>query len=156
MDEVATHHLTTNMAISKMYATCHLYLDRLGDCALSIENHCHAWMRGQHAHPKMVATFLTLSVVFTIGLPLLATGKVSFQEAKGVCYDRNMAKLLKLYEGEEWAFSDHASRVLFPVHFFNSLATVTSVCGFLMWLFCSPHKCEGAGGLDRTSTPPPF
>ena len=31
------------------------------------------------------------------------------------------------YEGEEWEFSDHATRVLFPLHhLFNSLAAVTN------------------------------
>ena len=125
-----------------MYTTCLLYLKRLGDAPLLIEKRCHVWMR---AHPKKVVTFVTLAVGFTISLPLVATGKPSFQEANDVCYDRNMAKFGDLYEGEEWEFSDLANRVLFPLHLFNSLSTATSLCGFLTWLFCSPHKGMAQG-----------
>jgi hypothetical protein len=141
------------MAMSKMHSTCLPHLKCLGDLPLSLEKRCHAWMR---VHPKKVATIAALVVGFAINLPLVATGKPSFQEAKGVCYDRNMAKLIDFYEGEEWEFSDHATRVLFPLHLFNSLAAVTSLFGFLMWLFFSTYRGNGAEDLDRTSiTPPP-
>ena len=88
---------------------------RLGDVPLLMESDFHAWIRGQNSHPQKVSTFLTLVVVCVITLPLLATGETSFQDAKGVCYDRNMAKLADFYEDEEWAFPDHATRVLFPM-----------------------------------------
>ena len=80
------------------------------------------------------------------------TGTTSFGEAKDVCYERNLAKLTAFFEEEEWEYDDYAGRFLFPLHQFNSSATLVSLFGFLTWLFFSPHTGENAEGLDVTRT----
>jgi hypothetical protein len=56
------------------------------------------------------------------------------------------------YYDPEWDMDDAADWHLFPVHLFNSIATVMSLFGFWVWLFFSPHNSDVARALDRTCT----
>jgi hypothetical protein len=138
---------------------------RLADVPRSLEKSWYKNMRREHAHRwlakdigtyhKRLAALLTLVVVGSICLPLLVTAKSSFGKAKDVCYERQLAKLSDFYEGEEWEFDDYANRHLFPLHLFNSIATIVSLLSFLAWLFHSPHANEGSEEMDRQCNAPP-
>jgi hypothetical protein len=54
----------------------------------------------------------------------------------------------------EWGMEDGAEYNLFPVHLFNSISTVVSLFGFMVWLFFSPHMADVARDLDRTCMKP--
>jgi hypothetical protein len=43
----------------------------------------------------------------------------------------------------------YAGNQLFPKHLLNSLSTATSLFGFGVWLFFSPHQSDVAKDLDR-------
>ena len=104
----------------------------------------------------MQSVCLALVVALVIVLPLLATGTMSFEEAKAVCQKRRLAVFVE--SGEKGEFDDNADRyLLYLQHFMNCLATVTSLCGYSIWLFASPHTISlEAQGLDRTREFPPL
>jgi hypothetical protein len=99
---------------------------------------------------------VTLSVVL---LPLFVTNTASYGAAGEVCHDRTFAwKNATRFDVDhprhdpEWDMGGFAEERLFPVHLFNSIATVISLFGFWVWLFFSPHNSDVARDLDRTCT----
>jgi hypothetical protein len=78
-----------------------------------------------------------------------------------VCHDWTFARMNVTHfdvESEqydpEWDMEDDATWQLFPAHLFNSISTVVSLFGFMVWLFFSPHMSDVARDLDRTCTKP--
>jgi hypothetical protein len=113
-------------------------------------------------------TFIACLSVVTLGivlLPLIATASSSFGAARAACYDKTLTRLSGVYldlespyydsDWDEGRFSEYASRLLFPMHLFNSVSTLSSLFGFWLWLFFSPHNSgrvdsNVAQDLDRT------
>ena len=119
---------------------------------LQVEKRWYDSVRSDGSHPKVQALCLALVVVVAIVLPLLATGTMSFEEAKGICRKRRLGVFVE--KEEEGEFDDVATHhFLYMGHVMNCLATVTSLCGYFIWLFGSPHTLRAeAEGLDRTRT----
>ena len=73
-----------------------------GTALLRLEKCAHAAMR---QWSRLVLTVvLLLVVVAVVCMPLFISGATSFEEAEGVCYERQYSKLAKLYEGQEWKY----------------------------------------------------
>jgi hypothetical protein len=126
---------------------------------LHLEKCWCASARSEHAHPKLLATFLAFAVLGLVCLPLFVTGETSFQDAQDACSERYFVQLAKFYfEGEEWGVDDvqhlvdaYAQNRLFPFHLLNSLATVVSLAGICTWLFDRPQNSDAAAvKLDQT------
>ena len=120
---------------------------------------CH--LRGPYFYAKTFFTSLVAATLCVDLLPLFMTGTPSHGAARKACYDR-FSPLRIAWHGDpesqhhipDWDVNteDSAGYHLFPVHLFNSISTATSLFGFWVWLFFSPHKSEQAKHLDRTCT----
>ena len=129
-------------------------------CILSaFELACCLVVRSETFYAKTFFTCQSVATLLVILHPLFVTNTASYGAASKVCYDRtfvlrnvtNFDVDSQLHD-PEWDMDDDAEWQLFPVHLFNSIATVMSLFGFWAWLFFSPHNSEVARALDRTCT----
>ena len=110
---------------------------------------CCLVARSETFYAKTFFTCQSVATLLVIVLPLFVTNTASYGAASKVCYDRNFAwrnvthfDVESLKYDPEWDMGDLANYHLFPVHLFNSIATVMSLFGFWVWLFFSPHNSE--------------
>jgi hypothetical protein len=122
---------------------------------------CYRILRSPAFHAKTFFTSLVAATLFVVLLPLFVTGTSSFGAASEACFGRFSLLRIAWYgdpgssyyiPGWDVDTDDNASMRLFPVHLFNSIATVVSLFGFWVWLFFGPHKSDAAQDLDRTCT----
>jgi hypothetical protein len=119
-------------------------------CNLSaFELACCLVVRGDTFYPKTFFTCQVVATLLVILLPLFVTNTAPYGAAGKVCYDRTFTRWNVTYldvdsqhYDPEWDMDDSADWHLFPVHLFNSIATVMSLFGFWVWLFFSPHNSE--------------
>jgi hypothetical protein len=89
---------------------------------------------------RLVAVAMALTAALGIGLPLLLSGKFTFQEAEDTCLTRRE----QIIELDIYAFDS-----LLPQHGMLSGATAASLLSFYVWLFKSPHRLRAeAQDLD--------
>jgi hypothetical protein len=131
-------------------------------CNLSaFELACCLVVRSDTFYAKTLFTCQSVATLLVILLPLFVTNAASHGAASRGCYDRAFAlrnvtrgfDVDSQHHDPEWDMDDDATFRLFPVHLFNSIATVMSLFGFWVWLFFSPHNSDIARALDRTCTP---
>ena len=122
---------------------------------------CYRVLRSPAFHAKSFFTSLVAVTACVDLLPLLVTGTSSYGAASEVCFDRFSLVRTAWYGDPESPYyildwdvntDDNATMHLFPMHLFNSIATVVSLFGFWVWLFFGPHKSDAAQDLDRTCT----
>ena len=118
-------------------------------------------VRGETFYKKTFFTGQCVATLCVVLLPLFVTNTPSYGAARKVCHDWNfMHRNVTYFDvnspeyNPEWGMDDNAPWDLFPVHLFNSISTVTSLFGFWVWLFFSPHMDDLARDLDRTCTTP--
>ena len=120
---------------------------------------CCLVVRSEKFYAKTFFTCQSVATLLVILLPLFVTNTASYGAASKECYDRTFAwRNVTKFDVDsqdydpEWDVDDVAQWRLFPVHLFNSIATVMSLFGFWVWLFFSPHNSDVARALDRTCT----
>ena len=126
----------------------------------NIELACFRTVRKDTFHGKTFFACLAASTFCVVLLPLFVTGTTSFGAAREECYDRTVERLHSSFfdigsqvvhdPTQDHNFDNVNTRHLFPVHLFNSIATVVSLFGFCVWLFFSPHTSDRTQNLDRT------
>jgi hypothetical protein len=120
-------------------------------------------MRSETFFTKTFFACQSVATLCVILLPLFVTNTTSYGAARADCYDMSFAlRNVTMFDVDapkydpEWDMDDAADWRLFPVHLFNSIATVMSLFGFWVWLFLSPQNSDVARDLDRTCTKNPF